>query len=80
MRRLFFLLCLLIVQMTVMAQSTKISGRITDVKTKEPLSGASVVAKATGIGFRNYWVSVIRRTIMEIDWSNYKDWKKKYSH
>ena len=50
MRRLFFLLCLLIVQMTVMAQSTKISGRITDVKTKEPLSGASVVAKATGIG------------------------------
>ena len=51
-----------------------------NMKTKEVLMTERDEHEAEGFGFRNYWVSVIRRTIMEIDWSNYKDWKKKYSH
>ena len=50
MKRLLFLLCLLLVQGAVMAQGTKISGRVTDGKTGEPLPGASVRVKATGAG------------------------------
>lgn len=51
-----------------------------NMKTKEVLMTERDEHEADGFGFRNYWVSVIRRTIMEIDWSKYKDWKKKYSH
>lgn len=51
-----------------------------NMKTKEVLMTERDEHEADGFGFRNYWVSVIRRTIMEIDLSKYKDWKKKYSH
>ena len=49
-----------------------------NMKTKEVLMTERVVHEAVGIGFRNYWVSVIRKTIMEIDWSRYSYWKKSY--
>jgi hypothetical protein len=49
-----------------------------DMKTKEVLMTERDEHEADGFGFRNYWVSVIRRTIGEIDWSKYKEWKKKY--
>jgi hypothetical protein len=49
-----------------------------DMKTKEILMTERDEHEADGFGFRNYWVSIIRRTIMEIDWSKYKEWKKKY--
>jgi hypothetical protein len=50
-----------------------------DMKTKEVLMTERDEHEAEGFGFRNYWVSVIRRTIMEIDWSKYKEWKRKYT-
>ena len=51
-----------------------------NMKTKEVLITERREHDAEGFGFRNYWGSVIRKTIMEIDWSKYKDWKKKYAH
>lgn len=50
MKRLLVFLCLLFVQGAMMAQGTKISGRVTDGKTGLPLAGASVMVKATGAG------------------------------
>jgi hypothetical protein len=50
-----------------------------DMKTKEVLMTERDEHEADGFGFRNYWVSIIRRTIMEIDWSKYKEWKRKYT-
>lgn len=50
MKRLPVLLCLLLVQAALMAQSIKISGRVTDGKTGQALAGASVMVKATGAG------------------------------
>ena len=50
-----------------------------NMKTKEVLMTQRTEHEADGFGFRNYWVSVIRRTIGDIDWSRYKDWKKTYS-
>ena len=50
-----------------------------NMKTKEVLMTERIEREADGFGFRNYWVSVIRRTIGEIDWSKYKEWKRKYT-
>lgn len=50
-----------------------------DMKTKEVLITERVTHEAEGFSFRNYWVSIIRKTIGEIDWKKYKAWKKKYS-
>jgi hypothetical protein len=50
-----------------------------DMKEKKVLMAERVEEEAEGFGFRNYWVSVIRKTIIGIEWSRYKDWKKKYS-
>jgi hypothetical protein len=49
-----------------------------DMKTKTVLMTERMEREAEGFSFRNYWVSVIRKTIVEIDWSKYKEWKKKY--
>jgi hypothetical protein len=51
-----------------------------DMKTKQVLMTVRIEHEAEGIGFRNYWVSVIRKTIVDIDWSRYSYWKKKYAH
>ncbi len=50
-----------------------------DMKTKEVLITERIVREAEGFSIRNYWVSVIRKAIMEIDWSKYKEWKRKYN-
>ena len=71
----------------IMEGMKKVSGKgygsvwitLIDMKTKEVLITERVVHEAEGFSFRNYWVSVIRRTIGEIDWSKYKEWKKKYT-
>jgi hypothetical protein len=49
------------------------------MKTKQVLMTVRIEHEAEGIGFRNYWVSVIRKTIVDIDWSRYSYWKKKYA-
>jgi hypothetical protein len=49
-----------------------------DMKTKKVLLTERIEAKATGIGFRNYWASTIKEVIDEVDKKKYKEWKKKY--
>jgi hypothetical protein len=71
----------------IMEGMKKISGKgygsvwitLIDMKTKEVLNAERIVREAEGFSFRNYWVSVIRKAIIEIDWSKYKEWKKKYT-
>ena len=71
----------------IMEGMKKISGKgygsvwitLIDMKTKEVLITERIVREAEGFSIRNYWVSVIRKTIMEIDWSKYKEWKRKYT-
>ena len=70
----------------IMEGMKKVSGKgygaiwitLIDMNTKQVLMTERDEHEAEGFGFRNYWASVIRRTIMDIDWSKYKDWKKKY--
>lgn len=50
MKRLLVLMCLLLLQSALIAQSSKVSGRVTDEKTGFPLAGASVIVKSTGAG------------------------------
>jgi hypothetical protein len=71
----------------IMEGMKKISGKgygsvwitLIDMKTKAVLITERVVHEADGFSFRNYWTSVIRRAIIEIDWSKYKEWKKKFT-
>jgi hypothetical protein len=73
--------------MFIMEGMKKINGKgygsvwvtLIDMKTKEVLITDRLVREAEGFSFRNYWTSVIRKAIMEIDWSKYKDWKRKYT-
>ena len=46
---------------------------------KEVLITERIVREAEGFSFRNYWTSIIRKAIIEIDWSKYKEWKRKYT-
>jgi hypothetical protein len=70
----------------IMEGMKKVSGKgygsvwitLIDMKTKEVLMTERDVHEADGFSFRNYWVSVIRRSISAIDWSKYKEWRKKY--
>jgi hypothetical protein len=71
----------------IMEGMKKVSGKgygsvwvtLINMKTKKVLMTERFEREAEGFGFRNYWVSVIRKTIMGIDWSKYKEWKKKYT-
>lgn len=71
----------------IMEGMKKISGKgygsvwttLIDMKTKEVLFTERSVHDADGFSFRNYWTSVIRRAIIEIDWSKYKEWKRKFT-
>jgi hypothetical protein len=71
----------------IMEGMKKISGKgygsvwitLIDMKTKEVLITERIVREAEGFSFRNYWASVIRKAIIEIDWSKYKEWKRKYT-
>lgn len=49
-----------------------------DMKTKKVLMTERMEQEAAGFGFRNFWVSVIKKTILEIDKKSYKNWKNKY--
>ncbi len=49
-----------------------------DMKTKKVLMTERIEAKATGIGFRNYWASTIKEVIDDIDKKKFKEWKNKY--
>lgn len=49
-----------------------------DMKTKKVLMTERFEQEATGIGFRNYWVSIVKKTVIEINKKKYKAWKSKY--
>jgi len=50
-----------------------------DMKTKKVLMAERFEQEATGIGFRNYWVSIVKKSITEINKKKYSAWKSKYS-
>jgi hypothetical protein len=49
-----------------------------DMKTKKVLMTERMEQEAAGFGFRNFWVSIIKKTIVEIDKKKYKSWKNTY--
>lgn len=50
-----------------------------DMETKTVLMTERMEQEAAGFSVRNYWASVIKRTIVEIDKKKYKAWKSKHS-
>ena len=51
---------------------------LVDMKTKKVLLTERMEQEAAGFGFRNFWVSIIKKSIVEIDKKAYKSWKNKY--
>jgi hypothetical protein len=49
-----------------------------DMKTKKVLMTERMEQEAAGFGFRNFWVSIIKKSIIEIDKKKYKAWKNTY--
>lgn len=49
-----------------------------DMKTKNVLMTERMEQEAAGFGFRNFWVSIIKKSLVEIDKKAYKSWKSKY--
>lgn len=49
-----------------------------DMKTKKVLMAERMEQEPAGFGFRNYWVSIIKKSLVEIDKKKYKSWKDKY--
>lgn len=49
-----------------------------DMKTKKVLMTERMEQEAAGFGFRNFWVSIIKKSLVEIDKKSYKSWKNKY--
>ncbi len=50
-----------------------------DMKTKKVLMTERMEQEAAGFGFRNFWASIIKKSIIEINKKKYKGWEKKYS-
>lgn len=50
-----------------------------DMKTKKVLMTERMEQEAAGFGFRNFWASIVKKSIIEIDKKKYKNWKSKYS-
>jgi hypothetical protein len=50
-----------------------------DMKTKKVLMTERMEQEAAGFGFRNFWVSIIKKSLVEIDKKAYKNWKSKYA-
>lgn len=50
-----------------------------DMKTKTVLMTERIEQEAAGFGFRNFWASIIKKTIVEINKKKYKGWQQKYS-
>jgi len=51
---------------------------LVDMKTKKVLMNERMEQEAAGFSPRNYWVSVIKRSIVDIEKKSYKKWKNKY--
>jgi hypothetical protein len=51
---------------------------LVDMKTKKVIMTERLEQEAAGIGFRNFWVSIIKKSIIEIDKKKYKAWKSQY--
>lgn len=49
-----------------------------DMKTKKVLMTERMEQEAAGFGFRNFWVSIIKKSLLEIDKKKYKVWKSTY--
>lgn len=49
-----------------------------DMKTKKVLMTERMEQEAAGFGFRNFWVSIIKKSLVEIDKKAYKSWKNKF--
>lgn len=49
-----------------------------DMQTKKVLMTERMEQEPAGFGFRNFWVSVIKKSIIEIDKKKYKAWKNTY--
>lgn len=49
-----------------------------DMKTKKVLMAERLEQEAAGFGFRNFWVSIIKKSLVEIEKKKYKLWKAKY--
>ncbi len=49
-----------------------------DMKMKKVLMTERMEQEAAGFGFRNFWVSIIKKSLVEIDKKTYKSWKNKY--
>ena len=49
-----------------------------DMKTKKVLMTERLEQEAAGFGFRNFWVSIIKKSLVEIEKKKYKLWKSKY--
>lgn len=49
-----------------------------DMKTKKMLMTERMEQDVMGFGFRNMWVSVVKKSLVEIDKKKYKGWKSKY--
>lgn len=50
-----------------------------DMKTKKVLMTERLEQEAAGFGFRNFWVSIIKKSLTEINKKKYSAWKSKYS-
>ena len=51
-----------------------------DMKTKKVLMTERIEQEAAGFGFRNFWVSIIKKTLIESDKKEYKNWKNIYGN
>lgn len=51
---------------------------LVDMKTKKVLMAERMEQEAAGFGFRNFWVSIIKKSLVEIEKKKYKAWKSKY--
>lgn len=49
-----------------------------DMKSKKVLMAERMEQEAAGFGFRNFWVSIIKKSLVEIEKKKYKAWKSKY--
>lgn len=51
---------------------------LVDMKSKKVLMTERMEQEAAGFGFRNFWVSIIKKSLVEIEKKKYKVWKSKY--
>ncbi len=51
---------------------------LVDMKSKKVLMAERMEQEAAGFGFRNFWVSIVKKSLVEIEKKKYKAWKSKY--